>query len=83
MLVKQYSDSEIEHATPEEEAGDIAKPPQTQAQLVIGMESIDTSQSQRAITNMLQTYYGPLEAWYLRTSIEKVQTGSSTKQTRC
>ena len=38
------------------------------------IEAIDQSESQRVITNMLRTYYQPLEAWYLRTSIEKVNS---------
>lgn len=36
-------------------------------------DAIDESASQKVITNMLRTYYQPLEAWYLRTSIEKVR----------
>jgi len=79
---KQYSDAEMAQTAPEEDAGSTTKPPSTQSQLVIGLESVDTSQSQRAITHMLQTYYGPLEAWYLRTSIEKVRTRLVDPSTR-
>lgn len=34
---------------------------------------LDDSDSRRTIENMLKMYYEPLEAWYLRSSIEKVR----------
>jgi hypothetical protein len=36
------------------------------------LATVDTSDGQRAIENMLRRYYEPMEEWYLRTSIEKV-----------
>ncbi|BEI80430.1 hypothetical protein CcaverHIS002_0109590 [Cutaneotrichosporon cavernicola] len=35
------------------------------------LEVVEQSGSQRAIENMLRTYYEPLELWYLRSSVEK------------
>ncbi|TYJ56496.1 hypothetical protein B9479_002743 [Cryptococcus floricola] len=35
------------------------------------MDILDNSGSQRAIENLLRTYYEPLEMWFLRMSIEK------------
>ncbi|KAL7424811.1 Golgi transport complex subunit 4 [Cryptotrichosporon argae] len=35
------------------------------------MEIVEQSESQKAIENLLRTYYEPLELWFLRTSIEK------------
>jgi hypothetical protein len=35
---------------------------------------LDDSDSRRTIENMLKMYYEPLEAWYLRSSIEKVRS---------
>lgn len=37
-----------------------------------GMDVLNDSDGQKAVDNMLRTYYEPLEGWYLRTSIEKV-----------
>lgn len=35
------------------------------------LSTLDASDSQRAVDHMLRTYYEPLEAWYLRVSVEK------------
>ncbi|GMK54850.1 hypothetical protein CspeluHIS016_0114360 [Cutaneotrichosporon spelunceum] len=35
------------------------------------LDVVEQSGSQRAIENMLRTYYEPLELWYLRSSVEK------------
>lgn len=37
----------------------------------IDLDVVEQSGSQRAIENMLRTYYEPLELWYLRSSVEK------------
>lgn len=36
------------------------------------MDVLDESDSRRIMENLLRRYYEPLEAWYLRSSIEKV-----------
>jgi hypothetical protein len=36
------------------------------------MDILDDSDSRRIIENMLKRYYEPLEAWFLRSSVEKV-----------
>lgn len=37
----------------------------------VDLDVVEQSGSQRAIENMLRTYYEPLELWYLRSSVEK------------
>lgn len=37
----------------------------------VDLDVVEQSDSQRAIENMLRTYYQPLELWYLRSSVEK------------
>lgn len=39
-----------------------------------GVRVLDTSQSQKAMENMLLTYYTPMEVWYARSVIDKVRT---------
>ncbi|GHJ84675.1 hypothetical protein NliqN6_1077 [Naganishia liquefaciens] len=60
---------------PEEEQIDEA-PPQESVALQRSRQAettdiLDGSESRRIIENMLKTYYEPLEAWFLRSSIEK------------
>ena len=40
------------------------------------MGVLEQSGSQRAIENLLKVYYEPLELWYLRMSVEKVEVPS-------
>jgi hypothetical protein len=70
-LLQIWQSDEDDEKTPMEEKVDPAAIAERKESLSV--DAIDASESQRVITNMLRTYYQPLEAWYLRTSVQKVR----------
>lgn len=64
-------EDEAEEAEEDADEQDAVRRNESRGEASNVLSTLDTSDSQRAVEHMLRTYYEPLEAWYLRVSVEK------------